>query len=269
MSHTRARTVGTPRPWRRNLAGGIAAAMVLLPSPAFANGTPEQLVNGLLAFGGIPTGSSTVDGVPVGPLSNAPSVMTSSGMLDSPYYRSTVDDNWYPMTYDGYNPPDSATIPLSFGLGIGRDNGATTFHKNRFIAVSQTDNVRGTNDEESYISGVGVSTVDSSGNGVLASQAFTVTRTAGAPGRGTGTLQAVGHLSIGPNGSEQLVRITHTYTLAEDQNYLTAVSTFKNLSASPLENVNFSTTRRTVPASDGDSSKATRSERCARDRRTP
>jgi len=226
---------------RAALAAALLSALLILPEPASAQTPPEQLVNDRLAFGGIPTDTATVDGVPVGPLSAASSVMTSSGMLDSPYYRSTVDGNWYPMTYNGYSPSNStpaATIPLSFGLGVGRWAGGDTFHQNAVIAVAQISNSRSIDadpDTASLISGTDVSTVDADGAGENANTVFTVARTAGDPGRGPGTLQAVGHLQMGA----QRVEITHTYTLEDGRNYLQAVSSFKNLSSTTLENVNF------------------------------
>jgi len=244
------RTARQPSSRRRaRLAGALGAVLLLIPNPALANGTPEQLDNEKLAFGGIPTNSVVdVNNIPAGPLSAAASVLRTSGMLDSPYYKSTVDGLWYPMTYNGSDASSGqATIPLSFGLGIGRyaDEDADTFHKNTVVAVSQIGNNRESDDANTgVITGVGVAgVVDQNGVALSDNNIFTVTRTAGAAGRGAGTITAVGYLKFtepgGLGGASRILKVTHAYTLGANNNFLEAVSTFQNVSASPALNVNF------------------------------
>lgn len=186
------------------------------PCPA----PPLQLDNvvtgssgGGLVFGGaMPEDGSTIGA--------APSVIPNSGMLDTPYYYSRLQERHYAMTY---NPPDNI-IPLSFAMGVG--TGSNFWHRNSSIVVSQIDNDRfpDSDDDPADLGAL---------SGGATSTGFTVTRTSGDNNRGPGALQAVGEIVF----EDGTVEVTHLYELEAGTNFIKVTSSARATSGT-VGNVN-------------------------------
>lgn len=221
------------------IAGVGATILLLAPSPALADtpGTSNtfQLDNTVLnatpfpgfVFGGAATGGT---GRAFASVPNASSFVASSGMLDSPYYRSSATGNpFFGLTYE---PPQG--IPLSFALGVGTAN-ATDWHRNDKLIHSQPSNGR---DDQTPVGNL-EGNVD-----VATTVAFAVTdQTIVAGGsvgtgqhhRGPGTLTVEGTLGFtaGP-----ALGVRHVYVLLPGTNYLEVTTTISNASGSTVNNVN-------------------------------
>jgi len=201
----------------RVVAAIALAAAALMPSVALAD-TADQLDNvvegtdgGGLVFGGTLAGDNSSVG-------NGPSIVPNSGMLDSPFYYSPTDEEYYGMTY---SPGDN--IPFSFGLGIG--SGGSQWHGNTQVVVSQVDNDRATGADLGALSGGATST----GFSVTSS-----TITDGGGARGAGTMTTQGDLVF----DGVTLRVTHTYELAAGTDFVKATTQIQTTSGT-ASNVRF------------------------------
>jgi len=214
----------------------VAALLLLVPFPAMADtpGTNNifQLDNTVaggnpfpgFVFGGQGTGGTDQAYASV---SDAASIVPLSGMLDSPYYRSSEAGNpYFGLTY---RPPDG--VPLSFALGVGTSG--SEWHTNDKLVYSQDGNDREVSlGELKGDVNTGTTTPFAITDQTIVAAASVGT---GQHHRGPGTLTVEG--TIGFTGGPVL-GVKHLYTLLAGRNYIEVTTTISNNSGSPVNNVN-------------------------------
>jgi len=224
---------------RRRALAGATAVLVLSPFPAMADvakvGTNNVFQLDNTTAGGAPFAGFVFGGVgqpdeDVGPfssVSDASSFVVASGMLDSPFYRSSATgDPYFGLTYE---PPRG--VPMSFALGVG--TGGSDWHGNAKLVYSQEDNGRET------VLGVMKGDIVSQPTFAAVDQTIeaygTVSGTSGTHYRGPGALVVAGSIAFagGPT-----LAVTHRYELLAGRNFLEVTSTIGNSSGSAVENVN-------------------------------
>jgi hypothetical protein len=197
----------------RALGIGVGLTLLLAPMPALANDN-DQLDN-VTASGGLVFGGELQND---GTVSNGPSIVPNSGMLDSPFYYSQDAGEHFGMTYS-----PGSNIPFSFGLGIG--TGGREWHRNTQIVVSQVDNDRAVGAALGALSGGATSTGFTVANSTIAGNGGT---------RGSGVITVTGDLVF----EGVTLSVTHVYTLLANTNYIKADTSVRTLSGT-ASNVRF------------------------------
>lgn len=144
--------------------------------------------------------------------------ISPSGMLQQPWYLSPTDSTtWYPLIYD-----DPNGYSVDAGLGIG--TGGTAWHGNTSV-FDLTDALEETTlGQDLTISGWKVNT-----------SGFTVVTTASGVKIGYGTL--VSETTFKTASGEQFV-LNNTFSLGQNDGFVKALTSIKNLTGTTWNNVN-------------------------------
>ena len=143
--------------------------------------------------------------------------ISPSGVLQQPWYKSPVDNNWYPLIYDN---PQGYSVDVAFGVG----SGGVAWHDNTAIYDLTDDLEENLGSNPLTITGW---KVDTSG--------FTTTGTSLGVVIGYGTLETETKFKDS-TGAEFVLH--NVFELGETDNFMKATSSIENLTGSAWDNFN-------------------------------